>query len=187
VKINLSVDTRAVTLQLDRLRANVVAPAAASALNRTATSVRADAVRSIRAQLPLPAGSIRKRLTIERASRTRLVARIVARRDYDPSLALFGPRWVQRQPGGATVKLPGRARQTVAGAFVARTRYGRDAVFRRVGRERRPLQWLRASDIGLPTVTSAFLQAGADAALLGRARDRFRAALAREIAFRSTV
>jgi hypothetical protein len=187
MKIDVSVDARAVSLQLDRMRANIIGPAAASALNRTATSVRADAVRAIRASLPLPAGSIRKRLAIERATKTKLTARIVARRDYDPSLALFSAKWVQRQAGGATVKLPGRARQAVQGAFIARTRYGRNAVFRRVGRERRPLKWLRASDIGLPTIASAFLQAGADAALLGRARERFRAALAREIAFRSAV
>jgi hypothetical protein len=198
MKIDVSVDARAVSLQLDRMRANIIGPAAASALNRTATSVRADAVRSIRALLPLPAGSIRKRLAIERATKTKLTARIVARRDYDPPLGIFAPQWRQRQPVGATIKLPGKARQVIAGAFVARTSYGRPGVFRRqVGVQRgkpragrradEKLQFLRASDIGLPTITSAFLQAGADAALLGRARERFRAALAREIAFRSAV
>jgi hypothetical protein len=184
MKIDVGVDTRAISLQLNQLRNDILAPAAASALNRTATSVRAEAVRFIRRQLPLAAKSIRTRLTIERAAKTRLTARIVARRDYDPPLSVFGPKWKQRQPGGATVKLPGRARQGIPGAFVARTRYGRDAVFRRVGKARTPLKFLRASDVGLPTVSSAFLQAGADASVLRLARERFRANLARELAFR---
>ena len=184
MKLDVGVDVRAISLQLDRMRNDVLAPAAASALNRTATSVRAESVRYIRRQLPLPAKSIRSRLSIERAAKTRLTARIVARRDYDPPLSAFGPRWKQRQPGGATVKLPGRARQTIRGAFVAGTRYGRDAVFRRVGKARTPLKFLRASDAGLPTVTGAFLQAGADASVLRLARDRFRANFARELAFR---
>ena len=47
MKIDMRVDARAVTLQLDRLRAEVVGPAASRALNRTATSVRAEAVRAI--------------------------------------------------------------------------------------------------------------------------------------------
>ena len=184
MKIDMRVDARAVTLQLDRLRADVIGPAASRALNRTATSVRAEAVRAMRRTLPLSAKSLRSRLKIESSNQRTLTARIVARRDYDPSLGQFSPTWRQRQPGGATVKLPGRPRQAVAGAFVARTRYGRDAVFRRVGRARTPLQFLRASDIGLPTVSAAFLQAAGDAALTRYARDKFRGFLAREIQFR---
>jgi len=187
VKINVAVDTRAIALQLDALRDNIVAPAAASALNRTATSVRAEAVRFIRRTLPLPAKSIRNRLRVERATKASLAARIVATRDYDPPLSTFDPKWRQRQPVGASVKLPGRARQTVAGAFVARTRYGRDAVFLRVSSARTPLKFLRASDIGLPTVASAFLQAGADASVLALARERFRANFQRELTFRRGV
>jgi len=184
VKIDVRLDARAVSLQLDRLRDDTIGPAASRALNRTATSVRAEAVRAIRRQLPLPAKSIRGRLKIEASTRLSLTARIVARRDYDPSLGLFSPTWRQRQPVGASIKLPGKPRQSVAGAFVARTRYGRSAVFRRVGRARTPLQFLRASDVGLPTVTSAFLQAAGDAALMRLARDKFRAAFARELTYR---
>ena len=184
MKIDVALDARDITRQIGRLRNDVIPQAAASALNRTSTTVRAEAVRYIRAQLPLPAKSIRNRLTLQRAAKTRLMARIVAKRDYDPPLSVFGPKWAQRQAGGATVKLPGRARQTILGAFVAKTRYGRDAVFRRVGSARTPLKFLRASDVGLPTVSAAFLQAGADASIQRLTRDKFRQNLAREINFR---
>jgi hypothetical protein len=83
---------------------------------------------------------------------------------------------------GATVQVPGRGRVVVPGAFVARTPYKRDAVFRRIGRERRPLKFLRASDVGLPTVSAAFLQAAADAGLQGKAREKFARELAHEMA-----
>ena len=182
--IGASFDTRGARLQLDALARDALPQAVARALNRTATSARADAIRAIRRELPISARSLRGRLRITGANRSRLQATVAARRDYDPPLALFSPRWRQRQPVGATVKLPGRGRQAVPGAFVARTNYGRDAVFRRVGRERKPIKFLRASDIGAPTVSAAFLQTLAEGAVLSRARARFSREMANELRFR---
>lgn len=178
MKIAARFDVRAATLDLQALADSAVPEAVARALNRTATSVRAQAIRQIRKSLPVTARAMRGRLRIWRASRLRRNAVIAATRDYDPPLFLFNPKWKPRQPVGATIRQPGGGRQAVAGAFLASTPYGRPAVFRRVGRARKPLKFLRASDIGLPTVAAAFLQAAADATLLTRARERF----AREIA-----
>jgi len=186
MKIDLAFDARAVRLQLDRIPQQIIAPAAVRALNRTLTSARSASVKKVRTALPLSAKSIRGRLALERATRSKLVAAIVAKRDYDPGLYLFAPKWRQKQPGGATIKMPGRPRQIVSGAFVARTSYGRDAVFRRIGRSRRPIKFLRASDVGLPTIASAFLQAVADGAFQRLTRDTFRRNFAAELKFRAS-
>ena len=61
----------------DRLRADVIGPAASRALNRTATSVRAEAVRAMRRTLPLSAKSLRSRLKIEASNQRTLTATIM--------------------------------------------------------------------------------------------------------------
>jgi hypothetical protein len=182
--IRAQLDARGARVQLDDLARNALPQAVARALNRTATSARAEVIRRIRRELPISARSLRGRLRLFRAQRLRLQASVRATRDYDPPLGLFAPRWRQRQPVGATIKLPGRARQAVPGAFVARTSYGREAVFRRVGRERRPIKFLRASDVGAPTVSASFLQALADGAVVGRAQARFAREIEAEMRFR---
>lgn len=184
MKADIKIDATKVRLELDQLARGAIPQAVSRALNRAATSARAEAVRAIRVDLPLPAKSLRGRLRLFPASRARLSAAIIARRDYDPPLGLFAPQWRQRQPVGASIKMPGKARQSVPGAFTAQTRYKRLAVFRRVGRQRRPLQFLRASDVGLPTLSRLFLQAAADSRVLARARERFRIELDREMRFR---
>lgn len=183
MKLDLQTDLRSFALRLDAMQAEIP-KAAARALNRTATTVRAQAVREIRKQVPLSARAFKARVSIERASRTTLTARVLARRDYDPALSRFTPRWRQRQAIGASVKVGMAGRQSIAGAFTALTRWGGVGVFRREGRARYPIRFLRASDIGAPTLQKAFLQATTDGAMQRLARDRFRAVLAQELRFR---
>lgn len=184
MRVDVNIDRRRVLLQLDELAKGALPQATARALNRAVSSARAEAIRTIRKDMPLSAKSLRGRLRIFNANRAKLSAAIIARRDLDPPLGLFDPKWRQRQPVGATVKMPGKGRQAVPGAFVAQTRYGRAAVFRRVGAGRRPLKFLRASDLGVPTVSALFLQSVADGALLRKARERFARELANEMRFR---
>jgi len=183
--IKISVDAASIRLQLDRLQGNAIPRATARALNRAATSVRDAAAKEIRKVFPLlKARSVKGRLRIKPARANFLEALIAARGDYDPPLYLFDPKWRQRQAGGATIRSGRGGRLTVAGAFTARTRYGRLAVFRREGASRRPLQFLRASDAGLPTLAGVLLQSAVQTSLASIGRARFAQVFEQEARFR---
>lgn len=186
ISIDVQFDARELRLQLDRLHDSAVDAAMARALNRTATSVRAQVSREIRTALPVSARALKKRLTIRRANRADLVATIKAGRDYDPALGNFSPRWKQKQAGGATVKLKGAGRLTVLGSFTAPTKWGGVGVYKRLTARRYPIKFLRASDAGLPTLRAAFLQAAADSGIQRLAVERFRTEYERELRFRAT-
>jgi len=174
IQLDLTVQTQALRRELAALQSDIADRVVVQALNRAITGVRADAVRALRETFTLPASALRKRMNIRRATRATLSAAIFLRRDFDPPLYLFKPRWRQRQPVGATVQLgKGGGRQSVPGAFVARTRYGRDAVFKREGPGRTPLVFLRASDIGGPTIAKALLERAAQQSLRQSGRTRF--------------
>lgn len=170
--IDVTFGTRALQARLDALQANIAERVVVNALNRAITTVRTEAVRQAREAVQLPARSLGKRMRVGKASRARPTATLAVR-DYDPPLYLFKPRWRQRQPVGATVELRKGARQAVAGAFIAPTRYGRLAVFRREGRERSPLKFLRASDVGGPTVAEVLLENSVQRAMRRKGRETF--------------
>lgn len=182
--VDVRFDDRAIALQLRALREDVIDRATVRALNRTVTSVRAEAVKRVRAVLPVAAKPVRNRLKLRRATRASLEASVRVPRDWNPSLSLFSPRWQQRQAVGATVKVGRGPRVAVPGTFTAATRYGRVGVFRRAGAQRKPIVWQRATDAGLPTLAQSFLQDEVQRAMARRARERFEAEFRREIAFR---
>jgi hypothetical protein len=183
VAFDVRFDTRGLRRELAGLQANLVEQTAVRALNRAIVTVRKQAGVEIRKEIPIPARSLTRRMKITRAKRGDLNA-AVKLKDYDPALGIFSPKWRQRQPIGATVKLPGKARQRIPGAFVADTRYGRPGVFRREGRARTPIKFLRASDAGLPTLGKAALQVKADGVLNRLGAKRFREEFQRDIASR---
>lgn len=184
ISIDVRFDDRALRLQIDKLHDAQVTAATVRALNRTVVTVRASSAREIRAALALPIAAIKKRLSATRATRSTLTA-IIKARDYDPSLMRFSPRWRRGQAVGASVATTG-GRQTIPGAFTGPTTYGRLAVYRRVGRARKPIQFLRASDIGLPTLGKAFMDGRVQAALRVIARARFAQVYEQEVRFRAS-
>lgn len=153
IDIDVRINDEQLRRQLRGVRDDIINRATASALNKAAGKVKTETSAEVRQYLLIPSREMGARIRIDKASRNKQFAR-VATSDYDPSLARFSPRWKQKQPGGATVKLPNRGTYTVLGAFTARaaTKRGQIGVFRRKGRKRTPLVWLRASDAGLPTV-----------------------------------
>jgi hypothetical protein len=183
IAFDVRFDTRGLRRELDGLQANLVEQTAVRALNRAIVTVRKQAGIEIRKEIPIPARSLTRRMKLKKATRADLTASVKLK-DYDPALGIFSPKWRQRQPIGATVKLPGKPRQRIAGAFVAQTVHNKPGVFRRVGAARYDIKFLRASDAGLPTLGKAALQVKADGVLNRLGAKRFREEFQRDIASR---
>ena len=173
MKIDATIDVKAVQRELEALKPRIAERVIVASLNRAITGVRTEAVKELQRVFALRARGLRNRLRIRKATRVSPEAAIYVKRDYDPPLSYFRPKWKQRQPVGATVQLRAGQRITVPGAFVASTRYDRPGVFRRQGEARTPLVFLRSSDAGGPTLVKALLDDSANRALRGSGRQRF--------------
>lgn len=140
--------------EIDRLITNIravereVYPKAASrALNRTATSVRTQASRSVAKAMGLTIAPVRKKFFIEKAKPSRLTA-IVSAVGRPISLIHFAARQVRK---GVTAKAWGK-RKLYRGAFIAKAktrsageeefRPTADQVFVREGKMRLPIKKL---------------------------------------------
>lgn len=98
--------------------------AAVRALNRTAVTARKDASTEIRKDSPLKAGTIKRRLEIERASYHTLGAGVKAR-FRGMRLDNYKPIAKRRKGGGVTVRVKkGSGRQFIRGAFLVPLRRG---------------------------------------------------------------
>lgn len=115
--------------------------AAARALNRTATSVRAEASTMIREEVKLKAGDVKAVLDVTRVSPRQPLSRMVAFltiRAKSIPLVSFGarPKVVKTPAGkriGVTVQVK-KERKLVEGGFIAKMKSGRTGVFRRGGK-----------------------------------------------------
>lgn len=175
--IDVKTDLRQTALNLRVTAGKVIDAAAVRALNRTATTVRAEASRRIRERYNLKAAVIKEDLRIWRAQRGRLESQVIAR-GRPIRLIDFGARQVKT--GVSVQVVRGRGRKTIGGAFVARMKSGLVGVFERRGKARLPIDQLYS--IGVPAM---FSQQQILKALRGVAGDRFRRELARELKFRS--
>lgn len=197
VQFNVKTDFRDIDAQLRQLKDGTIRSAAARALNRASTTARKEAVAELKDRFGLKTRSLTKRIKRRTATRANLES-ILEAFDYDPPLSTLSPRWRRfpRTPVGASVKFPNGGRVTVPGAFIGRTNYGRDAVFRRTGEPRskvRPgrhtdeaIKFLRASDIGVPTLVKAFLEQPIVRVMTDTARREFERVFEREIRLRTT-
>jgi hypothetical protein len=187
LQINVKTDFRGIDAQLRQLKDGTIRSAAARALNRASTTARKEAVAELKGRFGLKTRSLTKRIKRRTATRASLQS-ILEAFDYDPPLSTLSPRWRRfpRTPVGASVKFPGGGRVTVPGAFVAPTKYGRDAVFRRTGQARTPLKFLRASDIGVPTLVKAFLEQPIVRVMTDTGQREFARVFEREIRLRTT-
>jgi hypothetical protein len=175
LRIDVRNDFRQVAVQFELRTTTLVNAAAVRALNRTATTVRAEASRQIRGRYSLKAGTVRKQLRIERATRNRLTSAVIASGAPIP-LVEFGARQTKK---GVTVKVT-KTRKLVKGVFIARMKSGKVGVFERLGSKRLPIRELFS--VSLPRT---FTQRQILAALRKTAADRFRIELARELRFRT--
>lgn len=137
-------DGRDLVLNTDRLLATLnelqreAAPSAmARAMNRTGTTVRTGAVRTIAKRMGLKAGDVRKGVTFIKASRTNL--RVIIRASGRPlPLYAFQARQTKR---GVSARAYGQ-RRTYPGTFIARMPNGKIGVFVRKRSSRLPIKQL---------------------------------------------
>jgi hypothetical protein len=180
---------------MDRLTANLhLLPgerlaAAVRALNRTATTVRAEAARELQKSYPgLRIAAIKKRIRFTRATRSSPSVAVIFSGKRIPLYGNFGMRsagkWGVRFSG-----LPWRI-ETVSGEAVSpamierafrqrSTRTGRADVFSRHTAQRQSFELLLA-----PGIARAFAEAGVGAAIVRVARARFEVVFQQEAQFR---
>jgi len=142
IRVEVLVDMRAAQQELREL-ADKAPLAVARALNKTIRSVQTQTVRAIAADVGLAQKDVRKGLTLELATRQRLLARLaVSTRRI--GLHAFRARQTKR---GVTYKLPG-GRGRVPSGFIARMKSGHVGVFKRWGPKRLPITELRGPSLG---------------------------------------
>ena len=180
MSLNISVqsDLSRTVLALQVRSQGLIDAAAVRALNRAATTVRAEAGRRIRERYNLRVSVIKDDLRLVRARRGSLESQVIARGAPIP-LIEFGAR--QSRRAGLTVQVRrDRGRKRVRNAFIATMKSGHRGAYARRGRERLPIDELYS--IGVP---SMFSQREILRALRGVATQRFATELARELKFRS--
>ena len=116
MQVDVRADMSRILFQLRQVQDAATNKAAARALNRAATTVRAEASREIRKEYNIKASEIRKEMSIQRATPSRLVSAVKAK-GRRLTLLRFNAR--QNRTGVAVTIKKGR-RQTIKSAFIAR-------------------------------------------------------------------
>lgn len=154
LEITVSLDTSMSIKAVQRLRET--APlASARALNRTATTARAQMARLISQDLGIPVNQVRDQLVIAEARPDFLISKVIATGKRIPLIDLKakGPEPSRGRGRGVTYKLRGNTTR-IPNAFIAQMRSGHRGVFKRVGRGRLPIVELRGPS--LPRVFTKF-------------------------------
>ena len=160
MRLNISVDLDGAMKALDRLERELAPKAASAALNRVATSARAEAVREIARKSGLTQAEVRKHIDIVTANRGNLEAQIIAR-PWSPNLI----RFKARQTPQGVVASPWRNKRVHKHTFIGNQ--GR-TVFVRQGKGRLPIKSVRG-----PSVKKEFLQGYAIKAMEKKVAERF--------------
>lgn len=194
IRVEIKSNIEDVRRRFATLAKDVEEKATVSALNRTATTVRAAAVREIRKEYPgLKAGGIRDELAITRATRARLEATVTLRGSRIP-LINFGARQTRR---GVSVQVK-RGRTIIPHAFIATMKNGHRGVFVRI-KGGKPLQFRygpgsriakKGRDLPIAELTGislprAFVNRNVQAVLKRLAADTFTKNFAAGLAYRS--
>lgn len=160
MRIDVKVDVDQALRKLTALEREIAPKAAVSALNKVATSARAEAVRQIARETGIKQSEIRQHLVIRRATRNTLSAQISAK-PWSPNLI----RYQARQTKQGVSAAPWRNRRVHKGTFIANQ--GR-TVFAREGKARLPLKPIRG-----PSVPREFMRDVAMRAMRAKVAERF--------------
>lgn len=186
ISVQSSLDQAVARLQVDV--SDQIAAAGARALNRAATSTRAEAARRIRDAYNIKVGVARDQMRIQRATRNRLVAEIIVSGRPIPLLE-FAARAVnpwnvkgrsRRPGGGVSVQVKRGTRKLRRGAFIAVMKTGHRGVF-----ERKPGGGGRIRELFSLSLPSMFTQKQIREAVERVALERFGIELARELRYRT--
>lgn len=126
MQIDLRLEARDLLREVKRLGDDIEARVLVRALNRTGTTVRAEAARQVKAEgdLPLKIGEIKRAIRATKATRAKLEVVVSARGRQRIPLTAFGARQTGK---GVTVRIGGR-RMVIPHAWIAPIRGGRDGV-----------------------------------------------------------
>lgn len=131
-KVTARLDQAAFDQFVDRLGNHKAAIASVRALNRSIVSARLPVIKKVAADMGIRQKTVRDAITIEDATRTKLVARMTARGARLPLIdfAAKGPMPSRGRGRGVTAKVGGK-RTRYKNAFLATTRSGHTGVFKR--------------------------------------------------------
>ena len=132
---------------------NKIPQAVSSAINRASESARTEAVRKAREDYVIQASGVRETIDIRKASANNLFASMLSRGRPRP-LSMFKIRPGRRGSAQLIAQVKRGGGGTIRGAFVARMRevgfgrgrrlaepgQGHEAVFRRLGKQRNPIE-----------------------------------------------
>lgn len=152
-------DLRSVELALATVK-NGVPSAATRAINRTLTTVRAEAARDVAADIGVPVRQVAAAMVITKARFTDLrgVITITGRRIRLIDLNATGPEPSRGAGSGVSYALGG-GRRRIGSAFIATMRSGHRGVFKRKGRTRLPIQELFGPSIPRVAAKTSILSA----------------------------
>jgi len=194
MKIDVLFDARLATLQLTAYRQALADKAVARALNRTATTVRAEAARLIAGELrPVNVGEIKKGITIRRATRNFLTATVRANGRRKIPITALKARQTKK---GVTVRVGGKT-YSIDHAFITKKGNRDKARLRapsfkgqlvtatdyRAKRTGKKGPDYPVAELFVPGVPTVFVEARILRALGAVARQRFAVALAQEVKF----
>lgn len=184
--ISVRSDIKATVLRLAAKGTKAIQDSSVRALNRTASSVRTEASREIRQRYNLKASVIKANMRIVKATRSRLVAEIVATGKRIP-LIEFGARAVNpwnvagrshRRRGGGVSAAVTKTRRLFKGAFIAVMPSGHRGVYLRQGEGRKIRQLMGIS------IPKAMVERQVNATLAKFAAQRFRIEFERDLKYR---
>jgi hypothetical protein len=177
----------------EKIPPKAIQRATARALNKAIVSVRAEAARGVKAELPsLKAADIKDAMRIERTKGSTSVgeqsaAVVVSARPVELYRFAAKPRRLQSARGprvGVTVKVK-KERKVVAGAFIAQMKSGKVGVWKAAGGTTKSGK-SRINLLYSTTVQDIFLNDGFMAPLQDFARARLETVLAQELAFETS-
>lgn len=179
VKIDVRHDMNAIIVGLENYRKELIDGAVVRALNRTATTVRAEAARDIHQEYQgLKIGAIKDRIDIQRANK--ITQRVVISVSGRPiPIVEFDAR---QTAAGVTVKVKG-TRKLLRGAFLARMPSGHIGVFYRRGFAGHRAGRLPIDQVFSISLPVAFSNKKVMDAVVRSAQERFPDALSQEVRF----
>jgi hypothetical protein len=187
IKLNVTVDMAQALTTLDRVSEEVREKAAMRAINKMADQVKVQASRDIRgAGYNIKIGTIKKAITIGRASSSQLVARVRAS-GRPIGLINYGARKTRK---GVSVQVK-NGRKIIPDAFIATMPNGHRGVFVREGATHKKVmtggrvQWsgLPIRELYGPSIPSAFLSKIVQESLESAVRERCPAMFRHEVEF----
>lgn len=159
MRVDVRADIKQVLKMLDETQHHLVPKAAARSLNKTITSVNAEAARQIKADLgtAINISTIKASIKKINAMPKKLYAALYAKGGRLPLIKL-DPQ-AKQTASGVSYKNKGRGRIHIPHAFLATMRNGHRGIFKRKGTQRLPIEELAGPSIPKVFINDFILKA----------------------------